>query len=109
VIKILVGGLGLVLVFQVVMHYSGLGALLDTSRNESKAIVESMDVGNVVSLSIDKSFWSDTTTLTTTKGVFNINGLVSSIIIGDSLVIQTQQNGSKFLCNDSNEFCLSIN
>lgn len=108
-IKFLVGGLGLVLIFQVVMHYSGLGALLDTSRKESKTIVASINAGNAVSMSIDKSFWSDTTTLTTTKGVFIINGLVSSIIIGEPLAIQTQQNGSKFLCNESNEVCLSIN
>lgn len=108
-IKIIFGGLGLVLIFQVIMHYSSLGAFLDTSRKESEVIVQSIDAGNAVSMSIDKSFWNDTTTLTTTKGVYIINGLVSSIIIGEPLVIQTQKNGSKFLCNESNEVCLSIN
>lgn len=86
-IKILVGGVGLVLISQAVLHFTGLGADLDASRNASKVIVETIEAGKTVSVSFDKSFWGDTTTFTTDKGVYIVYGLVS-MMTGEPLVIK---------------------
>lgn len=107
-IKILVGGVGLVLMFQAVMHFSGFGAEIDAARKASKVIVETIEAGKTVSVSFDKSFWGDTTTLTTDKGVFIVNGLVS-IMTGEPLVIKKQQSGKSFLCDEKTVVCHLLN
>ncbi|WP_338729040.1 hypothetical protein V8687_23540 (plasmid) [Shewanella baltica] len=107
-IKILVGGVGIILISQAVLNFTGLEANLDASYKASTVIVETIEAGKTVSVSFDKSFWGDTTTLTTDKGVFIVNGLVS-MMTGEPLVIKKQQNGKSFLCDEKTEVCHLLN
>jgi hypothetical protein len=108
--RFLVAGVGSLIIFLAVMNFSGTGAYIKAAGKASRVVVETIDAGNSVSMSYDSSFWNESTTLTTTKGVFIVRGLVSSIIIGEPLVIKTLQNGKKYLCNEeATEFCSSIN
>lgn len=108
--RFLVAALAMFIIFSAVMKFSGTGAYLDAASKANRVVVETIDAGNSVSMSYDSSFWNESTTLTTTKGVFIVRGLVSSIIIGEPLVIKTQQNGRKYLCDEkATEFCYRIN
>jgi hypothetical protein len=108
--RFLVGGVGLLIMLWAVMNFSGTGAYIEAAGKASRVVVETIDAGNSVSMSYDSSFWNESTTLTTTKGVFIVRELVSSIIIGEPLVIKKLQNGRQYLCNEeATEFCYSIN
>ncbi|MCS6162410.1 hypothetical protein [Shewanella baltica] len=110
VIKILVGGVGFVFMFMVVMRLSGIGDKIEASHKDSKIVVETIDAGNIVSVSMDKSFWvGNTTTLTTTKGVFTVNGLLSTIIIGEPLIIKNLKGGDSLLCDVKKSLCVDLN
>jgi len=104
VIKTIIGAVGLVLISAVVFNSSGVKSFL----NESKGVVETTEAGKMISLSFDKSFWGDTTTLTTDKGVFIVNGLVS-MMTGEPLVIKKTQGGKSFLCVENNDVCHLLN
>lgn len=109
-IKFLVGAVGLVFMFMAVMRFSGIGDKIEASHNASKVVVETIDAGNIVSMSMDKSFlMGNTTTLTTTKGVFTVNGLLSTIIIGEPLIIKNLQGGDSLLCDVKKSLCVDLN
>lgn len=108
-IRILIAVVGSVLIFLAVFNFSGTGEKIKAYRNATKVIVETIDVGSIVSVSFDKSFWGDTTTITSTKGLFTVRGLVSTIMIGNPLVVKTNQIGNKFVCDEVTEVCQSLN
>ena len=103
-IKTIIGAVGLVLISAVVFNTSSVKSFL----GESRAVVETIEAGKTVSISFDRTFWGDTTTLTTEKGVFNVNGLVS-MMTGESLVIKKPQSGKSFLCAEKSDLCYSLN
>ena len=108
--KYLVGAVGMFIMFWAFMNVSGTGAYLDAASEANRVVVETIDAGNSVSMSYDSSFWNESTTLTTTKGVFIVSGPVKSLIIGEPLVIKKLQNGKQYLCDqEATEYCFSIN
>lgn len=92
---------GLILLLSVLM--AGCGEKVEPK------MVNSVDAGIIIGVSYTPTTVMDQarTTVTTTKGVFVLNG-INSFFSDGSAKIQTYDDGSKYFCPGSSQMCSGI-
>jgi hypothetical protein len=86
-----------------------LSALLVSACGDEANIINKTDTGKLISTTEITTSWNDShrTKITTVKGVFYVNRIVSAM--KDSATwIDEYDNGHKYICIDGNNSCLRV-
>ena len=86
-----------------------LSALLVAACGEKAKVINKIDAGKLVSATEVATSWNDThrTKIVTTKGVFYVNSIISSMVDVD-VWIDEYDTGSRYMCIEGNKRCNRI-